>query len=91
MNEFDAGKSDPGGGFGFKAEDGSDALFDSTIILFRSIVHVFAGPDSDGLASSSQPVLCIALHDGHAVGLSVSAHLSAHSSDMTVLNAGQSG
>ena len=69
MNQFDTGKRGPGCCFGLEAEHRPDPALDTAVILLDGIVHVFAGSDSDGPSGPPQPVLRIALHDGHAVGL----------------------
>ncbi len=68
MNEHDTGERDAGSGFSLEAEHGSYPSFDTAMILLDG-VHVFARADGDELATMSQPVLCITLHDGHPIGL----------------------
>ncbi|KEY03668.1 hypothetical protein IL59_0215215 [Brucella suis bv. 4 str. 40] len=67
VNELDTSQSNAGSGFRLEAEHGSYPAFDVAMILFDGIVHIFAGPDSDGLSTLPQPVLSIALHDGHPI------------------------
>lgn len=69
MNEHDTGERDAGSGFSLEAEHGSYPSFDTAMILLDGVVHVFAQADGDELATMSQPVLCITLHDGHPIGL----------------------
>ena len=47
MNQFDAGKCDVDRDCGLEAEHGSDASFDTVMILFNGVVHVFTGQNSD--------------------------------------------
>lgn len=39
------------------------------MILLHGVFHVFAGADSNGFASLSEPILCITLQDSYFVGL----------------------
>ncbi len=51
VNEFDARKCDAGSSFGLEAEHASYPPFDTAMILFNGIIHVFTGADSDGVTS----------------------------------------
>lgn len=69
VNEFDASKRDTGSSLGVEAEHGAYPAFDTVMILFNGVVHIFAGADGDRLSTLSQPALSFALHASHAIGL----------------------
>ena len=69
VNEFDASKRDTGSSLGVEAEHGAYLAFDTAMILFNGVVHVFVRANEYRFSRLSQPVLSIALYDGQSVGL----------------------
>jgi hypothetical protein len=69
VNACNVRERDDGCGFGFETKRVMCASFETAMILFNAVVHVFVGTNDNGFASLSKRALCITFQYCSAIGL----------------------